>query len=112
VQGREATDVWRLGWRNQWNGQKLKERLRCEAQGGSNARSLSKEKADAAMSLRLAPNPCALATMQHPRGDKIMTSKRRKSPKQRSCFHFRIEGYGSYRHVNHLFRTTLSAPNS
>jgi hypothetical protein len=41
-----------------------------------------------------------------------MTSKRRKSPKQRSCFHFRIEGYGSYRHVNHLFRTTLSAPNS
>jgi hypothetical protein len=72
VQGREATDVWRLGWRNQWNGQKLKERLRCEAQGGSNARSLSKEKADAAMCLRLAPNPCALATMQHPRGGKIM----------------------------------------
>jgi hypothetical protein len=59
-----------------WNGQKLKERLRCEAHitmGGRNARSLSKEKGDAAMCLRLAPNPWALATMQHPRGGKIMT---------------------------------------
>jgi hypothetical protein len=31
--------------------------------------------------------------MQHPRGGKIMTSKRRKLPNRRSCFLFRIEGY-------------------
>jgi hypothetical protein len=68
--------------------------------GWKNARSLSKEKGDAAIQikcLRLAPNHWALATMQHPRGGKIMTSKRRKLPNQRSCFLFRIEGYGSCR---------------
>jgi hypothetical protein len=63
---------------------------------GKNARFLSKEKGDAASQiryLRLAPNHWVVATMQHPRGGKIMTSKRRKLPNRRSCFLFRIEGY-------------------
>jgi hypothetical protein len=42
--------------------------------------------------LRLAHNHWALATTQHPKGGKRMTSKRRKLPNRRSCFLFRIEG--------------------
>ena len=64
--------------------------------GGRNARSLSKEKGDAATQikcLRLAPNHWVVATTRPHRDSKIMTSKRRKLPNRRSCFLFRIEGY-------------------
>jgi hypothetical protein len=70
--------------------------------GGRNARSVSKEKGNAAIQIKclcMAHSRWVVATMQHPRGGKIMTSKRRKPPNQRSCFLFRIEGYGSCRHV-------------
>jgi hypothetical protein len=100
---RRPTVVWRLNWKDQIGDQKLKELLRCEAHiamGGRDPRSLSKEKGNAASQLRLAPNHWALATMQHPRSGKIMTSKRRRLPNRRSCFLFRIEGYE--KPLNHL----------
>jgi hypothetical protein len=51
--------------------------------------------------------PLSGATMQHPRDSKIMTSKRRKLPNRRSCFLFRIEGYGSCRHPRGGYAETL-----
>jgi hypothetical protein len=56
------TVVWRLSWRNQMDGQKPKELLRSETQFamfGKDARSLSKERGNAAIQikrLRLAPD--------------------------------------------------------
>jgi hypothetical protein len=69
--------------KNQIGDQKLKEVPHSEtlsAMCGRDARSVSEEKGNAAIYtqvLRLAPNHWALATIQHPRGGKIMTSKRR-----------------------------------
>jgi hypothetical protein len=69
--------------KNQIGDQKLKEVPHSEtlsAMCGRDARSVSEEKGNAAIYtqvLRLAPNHWALATIQHPRGGEIMTSKRR-----------------------------------
>jgi hypothetical protein len=87
--------VWRIDWKDQIGDQKLKDPLRCEAHiatCGRGARSVSKEN-NATICSCLAPNHRVVATMQHPRDGKIMTSKRRKLPNRRSCFLFRIEGY-------------------
>jgi len=91
--------VWRLNWKVQIGDQKLKELLRCEAyiaMGGRDARSVSKEKGNAAIQIqshRLATNQWRVTMVQTRRDSKIMTRNRRKPPNQRSCSLFRIEGY-------------------
>jgi hypothetical protein len=116
--GKATTAGWRKNWKDQIGDQKLKGMNQSERQFamfGRDEQAHSEPNANAASQityLRLAPNHWALATMQHPRGGKIMTSKRRKPLNQRSCFLFRIErmeAVGMY--GNHLFRTTLSAPS-
>jgi hypothetical protein len=92
-------------WKNQMGHQKLRGPIQSERQFaifGRNERAPSEPNASAASQiiyLRLAPNHRALATMLPRRDAKIMTSKRRKLPNRRSCFLFRIEGYGSCRNV-------------
>jgi hypothetical protein len=86
-------------WKNQMGHQKLKGLIQSErhfAIFGRNGRAPSEPNASVASQikcLRLAPNHWALATTQHPKGRKIMTSKRRKLPNRRSCSLFQIEGY-------------------
>ena len=95
--------------KNQIGDQKLKEVPHSEtlsAMCGRDARSVSEEKGNAAIYtqvLRLAPNHWALATMQHPRGGKIMTSKRRRLPNRRSCFLSELRAIRRCRHVRQPF---------
>jgi hypothetical protein len=98
-----------LNCKNQIGDQKLKEVPHSEtlsAMCGRDARSVSEEKGNAAIYtqvLRLAPNHWALATMQHPRGGKIMTSKRRRLPNRRSCFLSELRAIRRCRHVRQPF---------
>ena len=62
---------------------------------GRDARSVSKEKGDAATYirlLRLAADQWRVTMVQPRRDSKVATWYRRKPPKLRSCFHFRIKG--------------------
>jgi hypothetical protein len=110
---KQQTTVWRLNWKVQIGYQKLKELLHSETQlamCGRDARSLSKEKGNAAIyiqALRLVTNQWRVTTLQSHRDSKVMTWNRRKPLNQRSCFLFRIEGYGRCRHVRRGDAETL-----
>jgi hypothetical protein len=99
VKGGQATVVGRINWKNQINDQKLKELLHLETQFamcGRDARSVSKEKGNAAIyiqALRLVTNQWRVTTLQSHRDSKVMTWNRRKLRNRWFCFLFRIEGY-------------------
>jgi hypothetical protein len=101
----QTTVVWRLNWKNQMDGQKLKELSHSETQlavCSRDTQSLSERKRSAATQikyLQLPANHCVEVTGHSRRDSKVIAWNRRKPPNQRSCFLSELKAARSYRHL-------------